>query len=92
MHNLLCGETHELALPVQRHRLGFTVTVFRHDAFAAVAIRLLPRLVLAGILILAVQEQNDIRILLNRAGISQIRKNRTVIGTLLTVTGQLRQR
>ena len=43
------------------------------------------------VVVIAVQKHDDVRILLDRPGLTQVGKHRTVIRTLLDCTGQLRQ-
>ena len=43
------------------------------------------------VVVIAVQEHDDVRVLLDRPGLTQVRKHRPVIRTLLNRTGQLRQ-
>ena len=83
------GKTHKLALPMKLDSPRLAVAVFRHNAFAAVFI--VAGRVVGIVVIRAVQEQNDIRVLLDRSGISQVGKHRSVLRTLLAGTGQLVQ-
>ncbi len=66
------------------------MAVFSDNTFALVPVAVFIRHIL-GILIIivTVQKENNIGILLNGAGIPQIRKHRAVVGPLLTVSGKL---
>ena len=76
--NLLRRKAHKFTLPVQRHRFGLAVAVLRHNALTAVPIRFLAGIVFARVVVLAIEEEHDVGILFDGAGIAQIGEDGTV--------------
>ena len=90
-HNFLRCKAHELTLPVQRHAAQIAVTVLRHDDLGLVFVHVFGRSRFVRVVCVSVQEQHDVGILLDGAGISKVRKYRAVLLSLFTRTGKLRQ-
>ena len=62
------------AVPAQRHRAGLAVTVLCHDALGGVGVHLRAVGVLAGVVGVAVQEEDAVGVLLDGAGVAQVRQ------------------
>ncbi len=60
------------AIPAKADHTGFAMAVFGHDTFGFVFVRLFGFAVLGIVLGSAVQEEHHVRILFDRAGITQV--------------------
>ena len=83
--DLLGEELCKLADPSKLNGAGGTVTVFRNDTFGNALFAC------AGLFIIfvSVKEHDDIRVLLDRTGISKVGKHRAFIRTAFGSTGEL---
>ena len=80
------GEGRILADPLQLDRAGRAVAVFRNDDLSDVLV-----LALVIVVIVAVDEHDDVRVLLDRARLTQIGQHGALVRPLLRSTRQLRQ-
>src|SRR5699024_10101698 len=80
-------EPRVVALEGDRDGLGGAVSVLGHDE-----VRLAGARGFLLVVVLAVDEEDDVRVLLDRTGFAQVAHHRGLVGALLAATVQLRDR